>query len=82
MFNIGSLSVMLLFAMVPVAVSIYNQRTVAELYSPRTVAEIRTLISEIYSQRTVTETNMSVLEIVQLRTGSVTVNAESLCSFI
>ena len=46
MFSIGSLSVML-FAMGPDAVSISSQRTVAELYSPRTVAEINTLIFEI-----------------------------------
>ena len=47
MFSIGSLSVMLLFAMVPAAVSIYSQRTVAEPYSPRTVAEINARILEI-----------------------------------
>ena len=47
MFSIGSLSVILLIAMVPAAVSIYSQRTVAELYRPRTVAEINTLIFEI-----------------------------------
>ncbi len=47
MFSIGRLSVMLLFAMVPTAVSTYSQRTVAELYRPRTVAEINTLIFEI-----------------------------------
>ena len=62
MFSIGSLSVLLLFAMVPAAVSIYSQRTVAELYRPRTVAEINTLICEIVSRDTsVTQLTVMIL---------------------
>ena len=53
MFSIRSLSVMLLFAMVPAAVYIYSQRNVAELYSHRTVAEISTRVFCKYSYEVV-----------------------------
>ena len=43
---LGRLSVML-FAMVHAAVSIYGQRTVTEMFSQETVAEINTLVLEI-----------------------------------
>ena len=53
---------MLLFAIVPAAVSIYTQRTVAELYSRRTVAEISTLIFEIRLRDTsVTQLTIMIL---------------------
>ena len=62
MSNIGSLSVMLLFAIVLAAVSIYTQRTVAELYRPRTVAETNTLIFKIGSRASsVTQLTVMIL---------------------
>ena len=51
---------MLLFAIVPAAVSIYTQRTVAELYSRRTVAEINTLIFEI-GLRDISVTQLTIM---------------------
>ena len=62
MFNTDSLSVMLLFAMVPAAVSIYSQRTLAGRYSPRTVAEINTHIFEIgLRTSSVTQSTVTIL---------------------